>query len=146
MTFSRQHAFTLIELLVVMAIISIAATLIGPLALNQYERSQQTAEREALLRLLDHYTFTAYSHNQDFTLVSDGQTLTLYEGEVEAAQGVTEAEWEFEFLSFPQQQIYLNSHGFWQPNLIAWREGEREQSTELNMPVIENGGADASRD
>lgn len=65
-----NRGFTLIELLVVMAIIAIAASLIGPVALNQYERSKATAEREALLRLLDHYRFQAYSQNRAYTITT----------------------------------------------------------------------------
>lgn len=144
----QRRGFTLIELLVVMAIIAIAATLIGPLAVNQYDRSKQTAERETLLRLLNHFTFTAYSRNQSYTLVTDEEQMVLYQGTgPRAATAATEddqaQQWTFEYLRFPQQEIRLNRHGFWQPNLIEWLEGEREMSTELNMQLIESGGSDA---
>ncbi|RUO62598.1 type II secretion system protein [Pseudidiomarina insulisalsae] len=148
-----RYGFTLIELLVVMAIIAIAATLIGPVALNQYQRSQQTAERETLLRLLDHYTFTAYSHNQSFTLLADGPKIVIHKGlppldkwrEGSAGAGLVQA-LEFEFLRFPQQQMVLNRHGFWQPAVLEWREGERAQNTTLNMALVESGGDDAPRE
>lgn len=153
MTFIRQRAFTLIELLVVMAIIAIAATLVGPLAVNQYEKSQQTAEREALLRLLKHYTFNAYSSNQAYTLVADGKKISIHRGQPsldKSREGLEDEEsgeaWEFEFLRFPQQEIWLNRHGFWQPNVIEWLEGERELSTVLNMQLVESGVSDAPFD
>ncbi|MGQ4276506.1 type II secretion system protein [Pseudidiomarina sp. E22-M8] len=141
-----NRGFTLIELLVVMAIIAIAASLIGPVALNQYERSKATAEREALLRLLDHYRFQAYSQNRTYTitttpnqlLIQKGQPLLDKWGEGSAGAGLSEAV-EFEFLSFPQQRLVLNRHGFWAPDTIAWREGERELAHELNMELIESG-------
>ncbi len=152
----RRHGFTLIELLVVMAIISIAATLVGPLAVNQYDRSKQTAEREALLRLLNHYTFNAYSQNQAYTLVTEDNKIVIHRGQPsvdkswqEDADAVSNETFEFEYLVFPTQQIRLNRHGFWQPSVIEWLEGERELSKELNMQLVESdaqaesGGNDA---
>ncbi|RUO46658.1 hypothetical protein CWE21_10915 [Pseudidiomarina aquimaris] len=152
----RRHGFTLIELLVVMAIISIAATLVGPLAVNQYDRSKQTAEREALLRLLNHYTFNAYSQNQAYTLVTEDNKIVIHRGLPSVdkswqgdADAVSSETFEFEYLAFPAQQIRLNRHGFWQPSVIEWLEGERELSKELNMKLVESaaqaesGGNDA---
>tara|TARA_Y100001973_G_scaffold54012_1_gene79920 strand:- start:1180 stop:1659 length:480 start_codon:yes stop_codon:yes gene_type:complete len=152
----RRHGFTLIELLVVMAIISIAATLVGPLAVNQYDRSKQTAEREALLRLLNHYTFNAYSQNQAYTLVTEDNKIVIHRGQPSVdkswqgdADAVSSETFEFEYLVFPTQQIRLNRHGFWQPSVIEWLEGERELSKELNMQLVESdaqaesGGNDA---
>ncbi|CAB0151169.1 hypothetical protein PSI9734_01582 [Pseudidiomarina piscicola] len=163
------RGFTLIELLVVMAIIAIAASLIGPIALNQYERSKATAEREALLRLVDHYRFQAYSQNQTYTLTTNSNQLLIQRGQPlvdnsgtqliqrgqppldnsvqgRLAAGVGEVV-EFEYLSFPGQRLTLNRHGFWSPAQLHWQEGSRELSHELNMQLIELGeeGRDATR-
>lgn len=59
-------------------------------------------------------------------------------GEGSAGEGLSEAV-EFEYLSFPQQRLVLNRHGFWAPDTVHWREGERELAHELNMELIESG-------
>lgn len=158
---SLRRGFTLIELLVVMAIIAIAATLVGPLAFAQYESSQRTAEREQLLRLINEYTFNAYSRNQNFTLTTANTELHLEKGQPTLAGGPTPQGGQpflegngrdinvmFEYLAFPEQRIYLNRHGFWQPNELRWFEGDNERSVQLNMRLLESGeeGDDAQAD
>ncbi|WP_411360711.1 type II secretion system protein [Pseudidiomarina salilacus] len=158
---SQRRGFTLIELLVVMAIIAIAATLVGPLAFNQYESSKRTAEREQLLRLISEYTFFAYSRNQNFTLTTATTDFSIEKGQPSLAGGGTPQGGQpflgekgngiklmFEYLEFPEQRIYLNRHGFWQPNELRWYEGDNERSVQLNMQLIESGeeGDDARAD
>ncbi|KFZ29172.1 hypothetical protein IDAT_05720 [Pseudidiomarina atlantica] len=158
---SLRRGFTLIELLVVLAIIAIAATLVGPLAFTQYENSQRTAEREQLLRLINEYTFAAYSRNQNFTLTTANTDFSIEKGQPSLALGGTPQGGQpflgengsgikviFEYLEFPEQRIYLNRHGFWQPNELRWYEGDNERSVQLNMRLIESGeeGDDAQAD
>ncbi|RUO74563.1 prepilin-type cleavage/methylation domain-containing protein [Pseudidiomarina sediminum] len=130
----RIRGFTLIELLVVMAIIAIAATLIGPVAINQYERSKQTAEREQLLRMLDQYSFLSYSRNQDYWVRTEAQTLRVFD-QSNAEQAVYSH--DFEYLHFDVREWRVNRHGFWFPAEFFWREGERERTSTLNMPLVE---------
>lgn len=138
------RGFTLIELLVVLVIIGIAASLIGPVALSQYDRSKATAEREALLRLLDHYKFQAYSQNRAYTLTTNANQLLIQKGQppldnlqqFRVDEGLGEVI-EFEYLSFPGQRLALNRHGFWAPDTLRWQEGERELDRELNMKLVE---------
>ncbi|MDN7124463.1 type II secretion system protein [Pseudidiomarina terrestris] len=152
------RGFTLIELLVVLVIIGIAASLIGPVALSQYDRSKATAEREALLRLLDHYQFQAYSQNQAYTLTTHTNQLLIQKGQpsvdkkglpfVDNLQQSGGEVVEFDYLSFPGQRLALNRNGFWTPANLRWQEGERELGRELNMTLIELGEevSNATRD
>lgn len=128
------RGFTLIELLVVMAIIAIAATLIGPVALNQYDRSKQTAEREQLLRVLDHYSFLSYSQNRDYRVRTEAQNLSVF---TQADADTAVFEHTFEYLAFAEREWQLNRHGFWFPAEFYWLEGERELTRSLNMPLVE---------
>lgn len=130
----RTRGFTLIELLVVMAIIGIAASLIGPVAMTQYERSKQTAEREQLLRVLDQYSFLSYSRNQDYWVRTEAQTLRVFD-QNNAEHAVYNH--DFEYLHFDVREWRLNRHGFWFPAAFFWMEGERELTHALNMPLVE---------
>lgn len=74
----RRLGFTLIELLVVLSIIGIAASLIGPVAIQQYERTKVTEEREQMLRLLNELQFQAYTEFKRIHLTTNEGQMTIY--------------------------------------------------------------------
>ncbi|RUO56271.1 type II secretion system protein [Pseudidiomarina homiensis] len=76
----RRLGFTLIELLVVLSIIGIAASLVGPVALQQYERSKVTQEREQLLRLLNDLQFQAYTEFKNIHLMTKNNQMIVKTG------------------------------------------------------------------
>lgn len=126
----RRWGFTLIELLVVLTIVGVAASLIGPVAIEQYERTKVTQEREQLLRMIDDVTFRAYTEFQHFELEVEGNQWLLKSGSNEPKIH------KFEFIELKRQSFDINSHGFWSNDLLFWLEGERERQTRLNPERI----------
>ncbi|MFC0445726.1 type II secretion system protein [Pseudidiomarina halophila] len=134
----RRWGFTLIELLVVLTIVGVAASLIGPVAIEQYERTKVTQEREQLLRIIDDVTFRAYTEFQHFELEVEGNQWLLKSGSNEPTIH------KFDFIEFKRQSFDVNSHGFWSNDLLFWLEGERQRQTRLNPERIEGSDDDSN--
>ena len=83
-TLRLTRGFTLIELLVVLSIIGIAASLIGPVAIQQYERTKVTEEREQMLRLLNELQFQAYTEFKRIHLTTNGSQMTIYGASIDS--------------------------------------------------------------
>ncbi|WP_258807325.1 type II secretion system protein [Pseudidiomarina sp. CB1] len=141
MTRRRRLGFTLIELLVVLSIIGIAASLVGPIALQQYERSKVTQEREQLLRLLDDLQFQAYTEFKNIHLMTKNNQMILNTGSSASNDAISV---HFNSIEFKEQSIELNSHGFWSNDFFYWFEASNERSVALNMPRIEPDTPEAS--
>ncbi|WP_258239969.1 type II secretion system protein [Pseudidiomarina homiensis] len=141
MTRRRRLGFTLIELLVVLSIIGIAASLVGPVALQQYERSKVTQEREQLLRLLDDLQFQAYTEFKSIHLMTKNNQMIVKTGSSASNDTIIAY---FNSIEFKDQSIDLNSHGFWSNDFFYWFEASNERSVALNMPRIEPDTPEAS--
>ncbi|CAM5225681.1 pilus assembly FimT family protein [Alishewanella longhuensis] len=125
-----MRGFTLIELLVVLAISGLLMSLVGPVAIEQYERSQFLKEREQLLRILEH------SRSQAFINRSSA-TLSFKQYSVSYQQGNTENTWQFSRLLFSPQQLSVNGNGFWQQTSLSWQEQQRSWQLTLNPEPVQ---------
>lgn len=138
-----QKGFTLIELMIVMGILGITLSLVGPLTVNQLDNMRRTQEREQLNQYLKKWRFQAQLTSRSLVLVTEGSHLHVWTQRdyyADAHEDNRLSLYEFEWLSFPQQEVHINGHGFWSEPSIAWFEDEREMQKRLfNRGVTERG-------
>ncbi|MCH8502470.1 MAG: type II secretion system GspH family protein [Aliidiomarina sp.] len=121
------RGFTLIELLVVLAIVGLLASLVGPVGFQQYERVRAIEEREQLYRLLEAARFDAFNKKQPLTFALRDREIVIWRGQRQTPERTI----EFERLSFPEQQITVNVHGYWSHETVLWQEANQERSQRL---------------
>ncbi|MCC5824606.1 type II secretion system protein [Alkalimonas sp.] len=125
-----QRGFTLIELLIVMVIGAVMLSLVGPVTISQYERTQRLKEREQLYRLIEHVEFEAL-------LARSSRQLSFEQHKVVLAAGDQSTEWVFEHLQFEPQSLLVNGNGFWQQQALYWTEQEQHWVLELNPAAVQ---------
>jgi prepilin-type N-terminal cleavage/methylation domain-containing protein len=127
---SRRPGFTLIELLIVLLILSLGASLVGPVTLRQVEKTRALAEREQLAIALQQARFTAFTQAAAVQIAANGTELIVQYPQ-------QSLRFEFEYLSFPRQELVVNSHGFWQLPEIVWQEGSDVFRRQLNQVAVQ---------
>lgn len=100
----RQYAFTLLELLVVMSIVGLSLSLVGPLVLEQVDKTKANAEVKQLEQYIDMTLAGAYLAGQPIVLQFNGRQLLRQQHGV--AEQVT-----FDYLFFQPQQLKINANG-----------------------------------
>lgn len=128
----KPSGFTLVELLVVLAIVGLLASLVGPVGFQQYERVRSIEEREQFYRLIDQVRFDAYQKQQPLRMSLDTNRIEIWRGR--EAEPIREL--MFERLTFPEQIIEVNAHGFWQQSHVVWLEAEQERSQRLYTVAV----------
>ncbi len=131
-----QRGFTLIELLIVLTILGLAASLVGPLTVRQVDKINVVKERQQLFALIEEIAFQSYLHRGDTQVICAGNTITA-----QGPQGVTTH--QFAILSFPAQQLQVNSHGFWQQPLLQWVANDEPGQLTLTSTDIISGRSSA---
>lgn len=121
------RGFTLIELLVVLAIVGLLASLVGPVGFQQYERVRAIEEREQLFRLLEAARFDAFNKKQPLTFVLRDHEVMIWRGQRQDPERTI----AFERLTFPEQRITVNVHGYWSHGTVLWQEADQERSQRL---------------
>ncbi len=100
----RQNAFTLLELLVVMSIVGLALSWVGPLVLEQVDKTKANAEVKQLEQYIDMTLAGAYLAGQPVVLQFNGRQLQRQQ------HGVAE-QVNFDYLFFQPQQLKINANG-----------------------------------
>jgi len=103
-----NNGFTMIELLIVLAIMSTLMGLVGPLAINAYDKAQAKTEKYQLNNFINKLSYEAFTQGQTKRIDLEGNQVSIYAGEEEIPAKV----FNFKYLFFQPQYINLNSNGF----------------------------------
>jgi len=123
----RDSAFTLVELLIVLTILGLLLGLVGPLAVDRFEKAQAQEEWLTLERTVSSLAFRAYAEGRSVELRGQGGRLTWQSRDGEPRQ------LEFRHLFFdPPQHVVVNPNGVSDPGALALRQSGRERSIALN--------------
>lgn len=134
---SKQQGFTLVELMIVLMVAGLAIGLVGPVGQRQYDKVMLVKDREILMRAIEGAAFQSFVQQVPATLELKGTRFILTRG------GVSK-EIIFTYLSFPEQQLHLNSHGFWHQPQINWIEQEQLKSAALNPAPIQTSAVQST--
>lgn len=125
-----KTGFTLIELLVVMAVLGIVMSLVGPLALNSFEKAQARIEIMTLTRWMDDLSYRAFLSHQDVILELKGKQAYASSNKVSFAKTI-----DFEYLYFQPQTVTFNRNGFSQLEEIRYQKGNQQIAIQLNRSL-----------
>ncbi|GHG68115.1 hypothetical protein GCM10010919_17300 [Alishewanella longhuensis] len=126
----RQQAFTLIELLIVIMLMALLMSLVGPVAINQYERTRLVEEREHFLRIVERAKADALNRRIS-------HTLNFSENQISFSQHTETHVHTYQYLTFGNEKLTVNAHGYWQPETLDYLELTRQKTLALNPPAIE---------
>lgn len=127
----RQQGFTLVELMIVLMVAGLAIGLVVPVGQRQYDKVMVVKDREILMRAIESAGFQSFVQRVPATLELKGSRFILTRADVTK-------ELRFTYLSFPEQVLQLNSHGFWQQELITWMEQEQKKTAPLNPHPLQS--------
>lgn len=122
-----RNGFTLIELLVTISILGVVLALIGPLGMEQLDRTLRLSERQTLEQTLAHEQRNAFLTAANAELKFSGKTLVISSSNKEQKQV------EFRELFFPPQVIVIDAHGMPSVQKLSFNAGARTLSLELNQ-------------
>jgi prepilin-type N-terminal cleavage/methylation domain-containing protein len=126
----RQQGFTLVELMIVLMVAGLAIGLVGPVGQRQYDKVMIVKDREILMRALESAGFQSFVQRTPAVVELKGSRFILTRANVTK-------EIRFNYLSFPEQILQLNSHGFWQQDLIIWVEQDEKKTVALNPDSLQ---------
>lgn len=124
LTMKLRHGFTLIELLVVISIMTTILSLVGPLMIEQVDKTRAAAEFRQLQQYISDSAKVAFLKGQPVSFVFDGKQLQRELGENQVTV-------QYDYLFFSQQRVVINANGFTASKLVSVRKGSTELSIEL---------------
>lgn len=124
LTMKLRHGFTLIELLVVISIMTTILSLVGPLMIEQVDKTRAAAEFRQLQQYISDSAKVAFLKGQPVSFVFDGKQLQRELGENQVTV-------QYDYLFFSQQRVVINANGFTASKLVSVRKGRTELSIEL---------------
>lgn len=124
LTMKLRHGFTLIELLVVISIMTTILSLVGPLMIEQVDKTRAAAEFRQLQQYISDSAKVAFLKGQPVSFVFDGKQLQRELGENQVTV-------QYDYLFFSQQRVVINANGFTASKLVLVRKGRTELSIEL---------------
>lgn len=127
---SKQQGFTLVELMIVLMVAGLAIGLVGPVGQRQYDKVMIVKDREILMRAIESAAFQSFVQQVPARLELKGPRFIL-------TRAKQSKEIIFTYLSFPEQELQLNSHGFWQQQQISWIEQEQFKTSALNPAPVQ---------
>ncbi|BDR19525.1 MULTISPECIES: prepilin-type N-terminal cleavage/methylation domain-containing protein [Vibrio] len=122
----HPRGFTLIELLIVLALMGLAASLVGPATIAQVEKAEARAELQKLKSLVRKTSNLAFNRGGDIGLYVRNNELTLLDT---SQQPTSEKHITFKFLGFPEEQmVAFNRNGYPDPEyLVVVFRGARQE-------------------
>ncbi|MFC0117837.1 type II secretion system protein [Pseudoalteromonas xiamenensis] len=102
---SRIRGFTLFELLIVIAITSLMASLVGPMAFSSLERVQAKDEMLRLKQIVSNTSKRAFVRQMAHDIYLDGNHYSVKMNQVVLAEGT------FDYITAHQLHIHLNAVG-----------------------------------
>lgn len=123
---TRKTGFTLIELLVVITIMTTLLSLVGPLMIEQVDKTRAAAEYHQLEQYISDSAKVAFLKGQAVRFRFDGKQL-------KRAIGTDENVVDFQYLFFMPQSLLINANGF----SIQQRITVRRANTELQLELAE---------
>lgn len=124
LTMKLRHGFTLIELLVVISIMTTILSFVGPLMIEQVDKTRAAAEFRQLQQYISDSAKVAFLKGQPVSFVFDGKQLQRELGENQVTV-------QYDYLFFSQQRVVINANGFTASKLVSVRKGRTELSIEL---------------
>lgn len=105
----KLKGFTLIELMIVMAIVSLLMGLVGPLAINSFEKATAKQELLSVKNWLEKISYRSFStgHKHVLTLSGKQAKLFILKNELEPISSKA-----FDALFFQPQEIEFSKNGF----------------------------------
>ena len=120
----QRNGFTLIELLVVIAIMTTVLSLVAPLMIEQVDKTKAAAEFHQARQYLADSKKVAFLKGQAVRFRFEGKQLRRMIADDSVVL-------EFEYLFFPQQQLYIAANGFTMQKHIDVYTGNRQQQINL---------------
>ena len=102
----QQKAFTLLELTIVISIVFILISLVGPMTINSFEKTEAKIEFKTLKNWLKSVSYQSYIQGTELQLTLDGKQAKL------TNQNETVKEHTFNYLFFQPQKVVFNDKGF----------------------------------
>lgn len=124
------RGFTLIELLIVLTLLGLTMSLVGPLTFKQYERTQLLKEREQLYRILENTAYTSLVERTPVVIRLMGSELSLQPHQAEPVIVI------FDYLTFPEQEIKVNAHGFWLSSQLYLIQQDKRYAVTLSHDAV----------
>lgn len=121
---TRKAGFTLIELLVVITIMTTLLSLVGPLMIEQVDKTRAAAEYQQLEQYISDSAKVAFLKGQAVRFSFDGKQLKR---DIGTDQSVI----DFQYLFFMPQSLLINANGFSRQQHIKLRRGNTELRLEL---------------
>ncbi len=109
---TKDTGFTLIELITVIAIMAIVLSLVGPLTLKFIDKAQAQAEYITLKNNLKKISYLSFASATPHTLKFVDNKITVSKG------SRPDKVLSFNYLSFTTQQLYFNSRGYTEPEIL----------------------------
>lgn len=123
-----QAGFTLIEIMVVMVLLALLMGTVGPMTINQLEKTKAKSDLLSLKSKLKAISAKAAIKNTGITAQFDGKEVTIVENG-------KESELIFEHVFFKRQTLAFNKNGFVFPDKLNATYRKNELSLDLNQSI-----------
>jgi len=117
--------FTLIELLIVISVMMVAISLVGPTTLKMVDKAKAQTEFINLQNQIKKISYNAFASASEYKIEFKGSQVKVYKNSLKLLAA------SFEYLSFNEQSIELNSRGYPYPEKLVVDFPARKETLNL---------------
>lgn len=132
--------FTLVEIMIVMVLLGLIMGLIGPMTINQLNKTKAKSELLTFKTKLTAISTKAALMSKPIQITLNGKEMIVSHGEVKISQG-------FENLFFDPQILMINKNGYVFPDFVTAKYRDESLKLDLNKSINKleklQGGLDA---